>query len=127
MARGIVEQERARDHAFRPLAGRIAELVDHTAFCDALADRIGCKPTRALVARESRAFRRRFDAGPFVAAQYRLTGPHARPELARAVIEALPVAHPATEVLALRLRWALSRLLRRWRGPAWGPKLELPG
>jgi dimethylaniline monooxygenase (N-oxide forming) len=84
MERAIVEETERRARIFRAVRGRLAHLVDHTSFCDALAEQVGCKPGTADVARESRRFRRRFWAGPFVAAQYRLVGPHARPEIARA-------------------------------------------
>lgn len=75
----------------RAVKGRLAHLVEYTVFCDELADRIGCKPRRSDLARESGRFRQRYFEGPFVAAQYRLVGPHAKPEVAREVIENLPV------------------------------------
>jgi dimethylaniline monooxygenase (N-oxide forming) len=114
-----------RRHTFRAVRGRLDELVDYTPFCDALASQIGCKPAWQDIRRESRRFRRRFFAGPFVAAQYRLAGPHAKPEVARPVIENLPIAHPLPDFLNLHLRWTLSRVLHRLLGPVYAPKLEL--
>ena len=114
-----------RARFFRPVGARLAHLVDHTSFCDALAARIGCKPTRHALAQESRAFRRRFFAAPFVAAQYRLVGPHAKPDLARHVIGDLPIVHPPPERVNLHLRWGASRLLHRLLGPEFAPKLAL--
>lgn len=114
-----------RRHVFRAVRGRLDELVDYTPFCDALASQIGCKPAWRDIRRESRRFRRRFFGGPFVAAQYRLAGPHAKPELARSVIEKLPIAHPLPDFLNLHLRWTLSRVLHRLLGPVYAPKLEL--
>jgi dimethylaniline monooxygenase (N-oxide forming) len=115
-----------RRRHFRAHRERLDELVDFTSVCDALARQIGCQPTRRSLAGESRRFRRRFFAGPFVAAQYRLRGPHARPELTRRTIEALPVALPPPRLLGHALRWAWSRLFGRLFGPGWAPKLELP-
>jgi hypothetical protein len=70
-------------------------------------------------------FRRRFFEAPFVSAQYRLIGPHAEPELARRVIEKLPIVHPWPDRANLRLRWWLSRRLHRRFGADYAPKLEL--
>jgi dimethylaniline monooxygenase (N-oxide forming) len=125
MQRSIDYWRRFHAHFFRALKGRLAHLVEFTPFCDELAERIGCKPTWRDIRRESRRFQRRFMAGPFVAAQYRLVGPHAKPALARAVIENVPVVHPLPDRLNLYLRWKLSRALCRLRGPEFAPKLEL--
>jgi len=125
MRRSIEQWTHLRAHIFRAVRGRLDYLVDYTHFCDELASRIGCKPGWRDVRRESRRFRRRFVAGPFAAAQYRLVGPHARPEIARAVIENLPMVHPWPYFLNLYLRWTLSRFLHRLAGPAYAPKLEL--
>lgn len=110
---------------FRAVKGRLAHLVEHTPFCDELAEQIGCKPTWRDIRRESRTFQRKFMVGPFVPAQYRLVGPHAKPEITRAVIENAPVMHPLPDRLVLYLRWKLSRALHRLRGPEFAPKLEL--
>jgi dimethylaniline monooxygenase (N-oxide forming) len=125
MRRSIDRWTEYRRHVFRAVRGRLDELVDYTPFCDELASRIGCKPTWRDIRAQSRRFRRRFVAAPFVAAQYRLVGPHARPELSRAVIEKLPIAHPLPDSLNLHLRCKLSRALHRLLGPAYAPKLEL--
>lgn len=114
-----------RAHVFRAVRGRLEHLVDHIPFCDALADQIGCKPTWADIRRQGRRFRRNFIAAPFVAAQYRLVGPHAKPELARAVVERLEILHPLPDRLNLQLRWALSRTLHHLFGPDYAPKLDL--
>jgi dimethylaniline monooxygenase (N-oxide forming) len=114
-----------RAHFFRAVKGRLDHLVEYTPCCDELAARIGCKPTWRDIRRESRRFQHKFMVGPFVAAQYRLVGPHAKPEIARAVIENAPIMHPLPDRLNLRLRWTLSRALHRLRGPAYAPKLDL--
>jgi len=125
MRQSIDEWTRFRAHFFRAVKGRLEHLVEHTPVCDELAERIGCKPTWRDIRRESRLFQRKFMVGPFVPAQYRLVGPHARPEIARAVIESAPIMHPLPDRLTLHLRWKLSRLLHRLRGPEFAPKLEL--
>ena len=112
-------------HYFRPVGPRLDHLVDFTSLCDQLASEVGCKPTREAIRAETRGFRLRFFAAPFVAAQYRLVGPHAKPELARDVIARLPVAHRPHEVGSFYLRWALSRALHRVLGPDYAPKLAL--
>jgi dimethylaniline monooxygenase (N-oxide forming) len=123
----IAELRSRTRHVYRTLAERLPRLVDFTSFCDELAAEVGCLPTRAALARESMAFRYRFYAGPFVAAQYRLVGPHAKPELARSVIGSLPVAHSVPMLALYYLRWRLSRRLHGWLGPEYAPKLALPG
>jgi hypothetical protein len=114
-----------RRHYFRAVRGRLDYLVDYTSFCDELATRVGCKPSRLALRRESMGFRLRFFASPFAAAQYRLVGPHAKPGIARQVIASLPIALPAHELAVFYLRWTLSRLLYRLLGPRFATKLEL--
>ena len=125
MQQSIHDWTHFRAHFFLAVKGRLDHLVEHTLFCDELADRIGCKPTWRDIRRESRRFQRKFMVGPFVPAQYRLVGPHANPEIARAVIENAPIMHPLPDRLTLYLRWKLSRTLYRLRGPDFAPKLEL--
>jgi dimethylaniline monooxygenase (N-oxide forming) len=110
---------------FRPLKGRLEHLVDHTSFCDELATQVGCKPSRAALRRESLRFRLRFFAGPFVPAQYRLVGPHARPVIARDVIASLPIVHPVPRLITHYLRWRMSRVLHRLLGAEFSPKLAI--
>lgn len=109
---------------FRPVGERLDHLVDFTAFCDELATQIGCKPRRQDL-RQNWSFRLRFYAGPFVAAQYRLVGPNAKPAQARQTIERLPIAHPLPQLAYLYLRWRLCRILHRLLGPEYAPKLVL--
>jgi hypothetical protein len=90
-----------------------------------LAAQIGCKPSRSALRNETLGFRLRTFAGPFVAAQYRLVGPHAKPAIAREVIAALPIVHPAPELINHCLRWQMSRALHRVLGPEFAPKLAI--
>lgn len=125
MRESIQYWQEFRRHFFRALKGGLGHLVEFPPFCDELASRVGCKPTWSDIRKESRRFQQRFLNGPFVAAQYRLVGPHAKPDIARSVIENLPVMHPWPDRLNLRVRWFLSRVLHRVAGPAYAPKLEL--
>ena len=125
MQRSIDYWTRFRAQYFRALKGGLDHLVEYTPFCDELAACIGCKPTWQDIRRESRRFRHKFMAGPFVAAQYRLVGPHAKPEIARSVIENVPIMHPLPDRLTLGLRWRLSRILHRLLGPEYALKLNL--
>ena len=125
MRESIAYWTRYRAHVFHPVKERLDYLVDYTPFCDTLAAQVGCKPRWDDVRRESRRFRRKFIAGPFVAAHYRLVGPHAKPELAREVIKQLPIVHPLSDRLNLHLRWMLSRALHRLLGADYAPKLDL--
>jgi hypothetical protein len=52
-----------------------------------------------------------------------LAGPHAKPELARQVIQGLPIAHPLPDLANLYLRWGLCRILCRCLGSEYAPKL----
>ncbi len=125
MAASIEREERQRARIFRAVRGRLDYLVDHIPACDALAAQVGCKPPLRTIRAGGRRFRLRFFAGPFVAAQFRLVGPHAKPELARSVILDLPVTLPWLDRMNLRLRWALSKVLQRRFGREFAPKLEL--
>ena len=125
MEAAIARWQRRRAHTFRAVRDRLDYLVDHAVACDELAARIGCKPTRRVLRGESREIRRKAVAGPFVAAQYRLTGPHAKPELARRILSAGPVMHPWPDRANLYLRWFLSRTMYRLLGDEYPPKLDL--
>jgi dimethylaniline monooxygenase (N-oxide forming) len=125
MRESIESWTQFRSHVFRAVRERLDHLVDHTPFCDELASQIGCKPTSRAIRQETLAFRLRFFAAPFVAAQYRLIGPHAKPELARTVITGLPITHPLPDLINLYMRWTMSRVLHRILGPEYAPKLAL--
>ena len=125
MRKSIDQWTRFRSHFFRAVWGRLDYLVDHTPFCDELASQVGCKPTGRAVRQEGLPFRLRFFAAPFVAAQYRLIGPHAKPWITREVITHLPIKHPLPDLINLYLRWTLSRVLHRMLGPEFSPKLEI--
>jgi dimethylaniline monooxygenase (N-oxide forming) len=110
---------------FRAVKGRLDYLVDYTWFCDELAGLIGCKPTEAILRSETPRFRRRFFAGPFVAAQYRLHGPHAKPELARQIIVTLPTIRQRAAIVYWYVTWSFCRLLSRVLGARFAPRLQL--
>jgi dimethylaniline monooxygenase (N-oxide forming) len=114
-----------RRHYFRAVRGRLDYLVDHFSACDELAAMVGCKPSRDALRSESLRFRLQFFIAPFVAAQYRLVGPHAKPWITRQVIGGLPVAQPRHAIALFYLRWMLSRALNRLLGPDFATKLAL--
>jgi dimethylaniline monooxygenase (N-oxide forming) len=124
MNRSIDSWARHRQHIFRAKEDRLTHLVDHTEYCDLLAEQVGCKPGSRQLKKENAAFRRRYVSGPFVAAQYRLTGPGAKPEIARKVIENMPLAHPWPDWVNLQLRWRLCQVLEWALGPKYAPKLS---
>lgn len=125
MEAAIDRLARFRRHYFRAVRERLDYLVDYTSLSDELAAMVGCKPSREALESESRCFRRRFLMSPFVAAQYRLVGPHAKPQLARQVITSLPLGYPRHELATFYMRWTLSRVLHRVLGPRYAPKLAL--
>jgi dimethylaniline monooxygenase (N-oxide forming) len=125
MEASVAQWAARRHHVFSAKEDRLSHLVDHTEYCDALAEQVGCKPRRPDLAKESRRLRKRFLAGPFVTAQYRLVGPGAKPELARSILENLPLAHPWPDRTNLWLRWNLCRFLAWLLGPAYAPKLHI--
>ncbi len=121
----IDEWTRFRMHIFRPVRNRLEHLVDHAWFCDELAAQIGCKPSQYELRQENFSFRLRFYAAPFVAAQYRLTGPNAKPKLARNVIESLPIVRPLPDLINVYMRWMTTRILHKVLGKEYAPKLVL--
>ena len=124
--KGSIEARRIkRRNMFSAKEDRLTHLVDFTEFCDLLADQAGCKPGLEDVKKESRAFRKRFWSGTFVAAQYRLAGPGAKPELARQIVESMPLAHPWPQHFHLYLRSCVCRILYRLLGPEYAPKLRV--
>ena len=125
MKQSVETSEEKRHHVFSAKDDRLTHLVDHTEFCDLLADQAGCKPRLEDLEKESRAFRKRFWSGPFIAAQYRLAGPGAKPELARQIVESMPLAHPWPQRFHLYLRWSVCRILHRLLGPEYAPKLSV--
>jgi dimethylaniline monooxygenase (N-oxide forming) len=71
-------------------AERIAPLTDYLRFMEGMAELIGCRPPLLqLFFRAPRTWAKVM-FGPLAAAQFRLTGPGAEPERARAVLARLP-------------------------------------
>lgn len=124
MIRSIESWNKRRRHVFRAKEDRLSHLVDHTEYCDLLAEQVGCKPGSEDLKKERASYRRRYISGPFVAAHYRLVGPGAKPGLAREVVESMPLAHPWPDRVNLHLRWGLCRMLERALGPEYAPKLN---
>ncbi len=71
---------------------RILGLVDYHIYMDGLASLIGCLPPFCkLLLREPRLWMH-LVYGPTQSSQFRLTGPGAKPELARAIMRRLPIS-----------------------------------
>ena len=116
MLAGVAEEKAMRARMPRPQFPH----GDFVGLADGLAREIGVFPTLA----DSDPLLVRVMQGPLVPAQYRLTGPHAKPELARAMIAATPApvlddppltARPVLgrRVLALlRGNWAIDRQIQ---------------
>jgi dimethylaniline monooxygenase (N-oxide forming) len=125
LQRSMAQMAAYRRDFFRAVTSRLDYLVDYTWFCDELAGLIGCKPTQATLRSETPRFRWRFFVGPFVAAQYRLRGPHAKPELARQIIVTLPTGPQKAAIVYWYVMWSFCRLLSRVLGPHFAPRLQL--
>ena len=116
MLAGVAEEKAMRARLPRPQFPH----GDFVGLADGLAREVGVFPTLA----DSDPLLVRVMQGPLVPAQYRLTGPHAKPDLARAMIAATPApvlddpplaARPVLgrRVLALlRGNWAIEREIK---------------
>ena len=78
--------ERRRAHAASFDEPRLVTLVDWIPYMDQLAARIGCRPQLGDVLLRPR-LAWQLATGPMLAAQYRLSGPDAKPELAEQSLE----------------------------------------
>lgn len=91
----VAEHERIHERSFEPT--RLRALVEWIPYMDELAERIGCRPRLRRLIRDPRLLWQ-IATGPMVAAQFRLDGPDADPELALQSI-ALPDGMPLREKL----------------------------
>lgn len=103
------DAERHR-RTFRLHSDRLPYLVDHTGYMDDVGARIGCKPRARDLLRDPKIARAVW-LGPFTAHQFRLSGPHAKPDVVRPLLEQLPRSQPL-RVIGLHLaRSAACKLL----------------
>ncbi|MEA2495424.1 MAG: hypothetical protein QOJ29_3335, partial [Thermoleophilaceae bacterium] len=79
---GVLARRRAYHRA---VFDRIPNLVDYSTYMDDLADLVGCKPRLSGLLRSPRLLYKLYTSA-FSAAQYRLSGPHPDPVMARTVI-----------------------------------------
>jgi len=90
MARDIETHARLDREHFVADAERLVTLTDFLRFLESVAEAIGCKPPlRRLFVSDPGTWAKVMFA-PINPVQYRLTGPGARPEAARAVLRAMP-------------------------------------
>jgi dimethylaniline monooxygenase (N-oxide forming) len=74
---------------FHRVFNRLPHLVDFSAYMDELAELIGCKPRFRDFWQRPKLLLKLYTA-PFAAVQYRLSGPHARPDEAVHLLRTLP-------------------------------------
>jgi dimethylaniline monooxygenase (N-oxide forming) len=89
---------------------RLPHLVDYTSYMDELASRIDCKPRfRELMLRPRTA--RAVFTGPFSSHQYRLRGPHAKPDVVDSVYRSFPRAQSLRLIALQALSIIVCRVL----------------
>ncbi len=100
---------------------RILGLVDYHIYMDNLAGLIGCLPPFGRLLLREPGLWLHLVYGPTQASQFRLTGPGAKPDLARAIIRRLPVSprinHLVKAGLRGRLIYAARALASGFRTP----------
>lgn len=82
MEKAIKEDADNHRKTFAVISDRIPNLVDYTSYMDDLAGKVGCKP-KFLDLLKTPGLMFKIYANPFMACQFRLFGPHAKPEVAR--------------------------------------------
>ena len=87
----------ANDIQQRDFDGRLKTLVNWIPYSDSLAEAIGCRVSAALWFSDP-ALAFKMLTGPFTAAHFRLTGPNAKPDIARNTIMSLPTSMPAKDI-----------------------------
>jgi hypothetical protein len=118
----IARRQQKRSIYFHKVFARLPHLVDYTSYMDTLAEKIGCKPRiREMLLRPKLVYK--LYAAPFSALQYRLRGPHARPEMAEHILLGSP-SHAKIE----HLFDLISSRLAGWLGvKLCSPRLSLFG
>lgn len=107
--RALAEDMSHRDH-YSKISKRLPYLVDYTSYMDEIAGFVGCRPHfKELVLHPSTMFR--LYCGPFITAQYRISGPHANKDLAFKVINRQPVAHAGVSLFTFIVFTLLFKLL----------------
>lgn len=110
LQRLIDEDRDAEERSFyaRRYQGNI---VSYTTYMDGLADLVGCRPrVRDHLVNPRLAYR--LVCGANIPTAYRLSGPHAQPDMAKEVLMSLPVAHTPKELGSLSYVHLLHRLGR---------------
>lgn len=86
----IAHDEKFEEERFR-LSCNIPSLVHYTGYMDSMAKLIGCMPPKFLLFRNPKVVAK-IVFGSQISNQYRLTGPHSDPVIAKEVISKLPIA-----------------------------------
>lgn len=125
MGRVALAEQAARRRQFGGAADRLESLVDYTTYQDTLADEIGCRPDLVQLARTDPRRAWKLFAGPFIGAQFRIVGPHARPDAAYETLDRVrPVLTPGF-VAFLALCHLVTRLLALLGLRRFAPALRL--
>jgi dimethylaniline monooxygenase (N-oxide forming) len=99
-------------------AARLATLTDFLRLLDDIAGFIGCRPPQRLLLTD-RALWRKIMLGPITGAQFRLRGPGAKPDLAKASLDRTPVLPGAEQYIRAMIKFKLASLVpwvgRRYR------------
>ncbi len=81
----VARDLRQRETYYKTVYERLPHMVDYATYMDDIAEKIGCKPHIRDFTYKPTLLRKLF-TGALCAAQYRLSGPHARPDVARKII-----------------------------------------
>jgi dimethylaniline monooxygenase (N-oxide forming) len=107
-----VERRRyKRSIYFGAVFQRLPNLVDFSTYMDELAEEIGCKPQVSKYIKRPRLLYKLYTSA-FAGVQYRLTGPHARPEIAEKVLLHAPSYVPAVYLTDLILAKVIGGFLQ---------------
>lgn len=85
------------------LTPHVSSLVNYNTYIDSLADLVGCKPEIPSFFKDRKMYLKMWFGTQF-SAQYRLNGPHAKPEAARKFLESFPIAYPKKRMYGLLLK-----------------------
>lgn len=90
----------------------ISSLVNYNTYIDSLAELVGCKPKIPSFFKDRNWYLKMWFGTQF-SAQYRLEGPHAKPEEARKFLESFPIPYAKKRMYALLIKKAMYEFI--WR------------
>lgn len=90
----IAQEAQMEEQVINKSAGRVKTLVMYGDYMEALAHHVGCQPVLASYMVTKPTLWLKLLYGAMTPIQYRLKGPHARPEWAEACLRAMPAPTP---------------------------------